>query len=88
MRTPKAFLVQMLGTWLLSATVSAQAATRTMYSNSAYLLAYADPGSGAMLWQLLLSSGVLIGFYYGRAKKWFSSKLKTRSTEDHVDIRG
>lgn len=55
---------------------SAHAAT-----NNASLLAYTDPGSGAMLWQLLLSSGVLLSFYFSRAKKWFGSMFGAKQAE-------
>jgi len=35
---------------------------------------YTDPGSGALLWQLLLASIVGCLFYVRRAKVWFISK--------------
>ena len=35
-----------------------------------HMLAYTDPGSGAMLWQILVSSGVLVGFYFSRLRNW------------------
>jgi hypothetical protein len=59
---------------------SAHAAT-----NPASLLAYTDPGSGAMLWQLLLSSGILLSFYYSRAKKWFGTMFGTKQAQNRRD---
>jgi hypothetical protein len=61
----------------------AQAATKSLYAGSSHLLAYTDPGSGAMLWQLLLSSGVLLSFYYSRARKWVGSIRKPKNEPEN-----
>lgn len=36
--------------------------------------AYADPGSGAVLWQLFFASIVSIGFHFRKVRLWFTSK--------------
>jgi hypothetical protein len=70
---------------LVAFTAPAQASASGSLTNPTHFLAYTDPGSGAMLWQLLLSSGMLLGFYYSRARKWVSSILKTKDREEHTD---
>jgi hypothetical protein len=39
---------------------------------------YADPGSGALLWQILAAGFVGALFYARRAWKWLGGKLKKR----------
>ncbi len=36
--------------------------------------AYTDPGSGALLWQLILAAGVGLMFYFRRFLSWFGRK--------------
>jgi hypothetical protein len=36
--------------------------------------AYADPGSGALLWQMLAAAFVGVGFYFRRFTSWFKGK--------------
>ena len=38
--------------------------------------AYADPGTGAMLWQLLAAAAVGIMFYIRKITSWFRAKKK------------
>jgi hypothetical protein len=38
--------------------------------------AYADPGTGAMLWQLLAAAGVGAMFYARKVTSWFRAKKK------------
>ena len=40
------------------------------------LEAYTDPGTGAMLWQLLAGAGVGSLFYLRRIINWFASKKR------------
>jgi hypothetical protein len=40
--------------------------------------AYADPGSGAVLWQLLFASIVSIGFRFRKLRLWFASRWPRR----------
>ena len=40
--------------------------------------AYADPGSGAVLWQLFFASIVSIGFHFRKLRLWFTSKRSRR----------
>jgi hypothetical protein len=38
-------------------------------------LAYTDPGSGAMIVQLLTTFGLLTAFYFSRARQWLARRL-------------
>jgi hypothetical protein len=40
--------------------------------------AYADPGSGAVLWQLLFASIVSIGFHFRKLRFWLSKHWPRR----------
>ena len=40
--------------------------------------AYADPGSGAVLWQLFFASIVSVGFHFRRLRRWFSNRRTHR----------
>ena len=40
--------------------------------------AYADPGSGAVLWQLFFASIVSIGFHFRKMRVWFASRWPRR----------
>jgi len=42
------------------------------------LLLYADPGSGALIWQLLVAAFIGSMFYFRRIKEWFFLKRKLR----------
>jgi len=45
--------------------------------------AYADPGSGAVLWQLLFASIVSIGFHFRRVRLWFTNR-RSQAGADHA----
>ena len=40
--------------------------------------AYADPGSGAVMWQLLLASIVSVGFHFRKLRSWFAGRRPRR----------
>jgi hypothetical protein len=40
--------------------------------------AYADPGSGAVLWQLFFASIVSIGFHFRKLRLWFTNRRSRR----------
>ena len=40
--------------------------------------AYADPGSGAVLWQLFFASIVSIGFHLGKLRGWLTRRWPKR----------
>jgi hypothetical protein len=40
--------------------------------------AYADPGSGAVLWQLFFASIVSIGFHFRKVRLWLSKRWPRR----------
>ena len=48
------------------------------------VFAYADPGSGALLLQFLTMAGLMVTFYFSRARHWLTKRLGLthRSTED------
>jgi hypothetical protein len=37
-------------------------------------MAYTDPGSGALIWQAMLSSLVGLMFYFRRIRTWFKNR--------------
>lgn len=40
--------------------------------------AYADPGSGAVLWQLLFASIVSVGFHFRKLRLWIARRWTRR----------
>ena len=40
------------------------------------MLGYTDPGTGTLIWQLLLAIGVGASFYFRRAFTWLKNKIK------------
>jgi hypothetical protein len=44
------------------------------------LFIYADPGSGALIWQLLVAAFIGSMFYFRRIKDWFFLKRKVRGS--------
>jgi hypothetical protein len=46
------------------------------------LRAYTDPGSGTLVWQLLLGGLVGLSFELRRIKNWFSRKFKSENPSD------
>jgi hypothetical protein len=40
--------------------------------------AYADPGSGAVLWQLFFASIVSFGFHFRKLRLWFTNRWPRR----------
>jgi len=63
---------------ILSATLvlstSAQIACVVNLHNRLIAL-YADPGSGMLLLQLLSTGGLMLAFYFSRARKWIAKQL-------------
>lgn len=63
--------------WAFCATtlvcLSASAELRT--ARPQVLLAYTDPGSGALLLQYLAMGGLFIAFYFSRARAWLAKRL-------------
>jgi hypothetical protein len=49
--------------------------------------AYADPGSGAVLWQLFFASIVSIGFHFRKLRLWFTSRRSGRGPVAPGEIR-
>ena len=46
---------------------------------------YADPGSGAMVWQLLLALFFGATFYFSRLKDWVTIRLNNRKQTRKFD---
>ena len=40
--------------------------------------AYADPGAGAVLWQLFFASIVSVGFHFRKLRLWFTGRWYRR----------
>ena len=36
--------------------------------------AYTDPGSGALIWQMLVAGFIGVGFYFRRLTSWFKGR--------------
>ncbi len=45
-----------------------------MFATEREARAYADPGSGALIWQMLAGVFVGIGFYFRRLTSWFKNR--------------
>jgi hypothetical protein len=45
-----------------------------MFATEREARAYADPGSGALIWQMLAGVFVGIGFYFRRITSWFKKR--------------
>jgi hypothetical protein len=37
-------------------------------------LAYTDPGTGALIWQMAIAGLATVGFYFRRIRKWFKAR--------------
>lgn len=48
---------------------------------------YTDPGSGALLWQILGSTVFAIAFYFSRMRHWVMSKFFGRTAEEPQQIQ-
>lgn len=48
-------------------------------------LAYTDPGSGAMIIQLLTTFGLMAAFYFSRARQWVAKRLGLRTDTRESD---
>jgi hypothetical protein len=46
---------------------------------------YTDPGSGALIWQMLMAALVGVGFYYRRIVSWF--KRGRTATQNKTDLQ-
>ncbi len=73
-----------LAVWLFSAVASVfllapalSAATKPQAA-----LAYTDPGSGAMIIQLLTTLGLMVAFYFSRARLWVMKRLGLGTNTD------
>lgn len=49
------------------------------------MLLYTDPGSGAMIWQLLLAFIFGATFYFSRFKEWISARMNKGKETSPVD---
>jgi hypothetical protein len=45
-----------------------------MFATEREARAYADPGSGALIWQMLVAGLVGVGFYFRRITAWFKNR--------------
>src|SRR5690242_7844544 len=56
-----------------------------------YLLAYTDPGSGALLLQYLTMGGLFLAFYFSRARSWVARRMgwsqQPSSEESTISLR-
>ena len=40
------------------------------------MMLYADPGSGVLIWQLLLALFFGLAFYFSKIRRWVTAKLR------------
>jgi hypothetical protein len=52
-----------------------------LFAQPAHAFAYTDPGSGALLWQLLLSGMLGATFYFRRILNWFTSRKNKKAPD-------
>ncbi len=45
-----------------------------MFATEREARAYTDPGSGALIWQMLVAGLVGVGFYFRRITAWFKNR--------------
>lgn len=45
-----------------------------MFATEREAHAYTDPGTGALLWQMMVAGLVGVGFYFRRITAWFKKK--------------
>ena len=46
---------------------------------------YADPGSGAMIWQLLLAFFFGVAFFFNRLRAWVGNRWAGRKNNEQLD---
>lgn len=76
----KRIIGSLVGTVLLCISAHASNVTR----HNALVAFYTDPGSGILLLQLLTTGGLMLAFYFSRARKWLAKQLglENRANED------
>jgi len=45
-----------------------------MFATEKEARAYTDPGTGALIWQMLVAGLVGVGFYFRRITSWFKNR--------------
>jgi hypothetical protein len=64
--SPKSFLNNSLRTIFLLALA--------MFATEREASAYTDPGTGALIWQMMVAGIVGVGFYFRRITGWFRNR--------------
>jgi hypothetical protein len=49
-----------------------------MFATEREARAYTDPGTGALIWQMLVAGVVGVGFYFRRITTWFKNRKGPR----------
>jgi hypothetical protein len=49
-----------------------------MFATEKQAHAYTDPGTGALIWQMLVAGLVGVGFYFRRITAWFKNRKGPR----------
>ena len=49
-----------------------------MFATEQEARAYTDPGTGALIWQMLVAGVVGVGFYFRRITSWFKNRKGPR----------
>ncbi len=53
-----------------------------LYISERQAYAYTDPGSGALIWQMLVAAFIGAGFYFRKVLFWFKGKRDSREQKD------
>jgi hypothetical protein len=67
---PKSSARQYLNMWFRAIFLIALA----MFATEREARAYTDPGTGALIWQMLVAGIVGVGFYFRRITGWFRNR--------------
>lgn len=46
---------------------------------------YADPGSGILIWQMLLALFIGATFYFSKVRTWVAAKLRPARHDDAIE---
>jgi hypothetical protein len=72
---------------VLSATMVASITASQTVARAKYMMAYyTDPGSGALILQLLTTSALMVGFYFSLARTWVAKKLGLKRDAEVIHL--
>jgi len=75
-----------VGKWVLSGTYSSLSIALLLMATPQPAHAYVDPGSGAMIWQILAAAVIGSLFYVRKVFKWVRDQLGVHPTRISPDL--